>query len=468
MKLRALPLALLALGFVACTGGDDDGTDDNTNQPPQPRNVDPINGGGTSGGSINGVLTVFVIDADDQPVADADVLVLHKGEKFELKTDAEGRIDLNKDGLDKTLSLHVFKAGYEFTSAFGFDASVVTIAIDDGTEEEPGMPQVGTVTGTITGWDRLPANTMTSARVVQVGPVGQDVVDVMQKPRPGTVTIDDPDGTAFNLVINGSGDFPMWTDYSLELDTRAQKVIALGGLFDLPGQSFDVTHIGLIDVSVAQGAVVMQDIDLDNPVDQDLTLTTSGVPMLDNTAAIFAVEMADGALLPMPSSAYANGMGSARAPALSGDFADARYAAIFQASSMEFVGNDPESSAVAFARGTNQAFTFDALLAPPNAPTATGRTIGTMPVSGSQLTIIEVRNSDDDQSLWSVAIYGDAVGTVELPAVPAGLTDPLTGARILQATVANYGDVELNDVAFETLRDAPLATSATSRSEVSL
>lgn len=468
MKLRALPLALLALGFVACSGGDDDGTDDNTNMPPGPRNVSALPGGGTSGGAISGVLTVFVLDEDDQPIADADVIVLFKGENLALKTNAEGRIDLNKDGLDKSLSLHVFKDGYAFTSAFGFDASVVTIALDDGREEQLSDPLIGTVTGTITGWDRLPANTMTSARVVQVGPIGQDVVDVMQKARPGTVTIDDPDGTAYNLVINGSGNFPSWTDYSVELDTRAKQVIALGGLFDLPNQRFDVTHLGVIDVDVTEGAVVMQNIDLDNAVDQDLALTASGVPMLDNAVAIFAVELADGSLLPMPSSTYANGMGSAKAPALSGDFASARYAAIFQARSMEFVGEEPAKSAVAFARGTEKMYTFDALLAPPNPPTATGRTIGTMPVAGSQLTLLELRNEDDDQVLWTVAIYGDTLGTVELPAVPTGLVDPLTGARILQATVANYGSVELNDVAFESLTDAPLATSASSRSEVSL
>ncbi|MEQ8280591.1 MAG: hypothetical protein RMA76_14740 [Deltaproteobacteria bacterium] len=465
MKLRALGLALFASGFVACTGGgDDDGGDDNTNNTPQPRNVDPIAGGGTAGGSIDGVLTIFVLDEDDAPIADATVLVAD-GVDLSARTDAEGRVDFNDAALAKGVSVHIFKDGFEFSSAFGFDASVVTIVLDDGADVEPPMGQVGTVTGTITGWENLPANSATAARVAQISALGDDLADFMQAPRPGTATLMDPEGTPTNLVINGNDPFPMWTDYALRADTRAEKILAVSGLFDVPTQTFDITHIGIADAALTAGATVSANLALSNALDTELTITASNLPMLANDNALFAAEL-DGLLVPLSGGALDNGMRTGNGPALSGDFASARYVALLQFFSDDEVGDVAASTAFAIARGTDTSFTFDSVLSPPNAPTATGRMVGTSAVTGASVTIMDLRTAEDDKSLWNIVVFGGTDPTVALPAVPDGINDPLTGGRILEATVLDFGATNLNDVAFESLEEESLS-SASTRAEVS-
>lgn len=466
MNTRILPLCLLSLGLAACSGSGDDDTNIPPG-PPAPRNVDPIAGGGTSGGRIDGVLTVFVQDQDNMPIADADVLVVQDTARFIAKTDAEGRVDFNEPGIDGSLSLHIFKDGFQYNSIYGFDASVVTIALSDGVAEEPAAGLVGTVTGTITGWDNLPPNTMTAARVAQVEALGNDLDDVMQMARPGTVTPGDPDGTDYNTVINGTDPFPTWTDYSLRADTRASKVYALAGSYNLTTAAFEITHVGVADVTITEGQSSMANLALDNALDQELSVTTPGLPMLDSSVAFFGVTFTDEDItLPLAFGELTGTMATAQGPSLSGGLADAVYTVGVQVTSTETVKDEPKSSVVAIARGTGKTFTLENVLSPPAAPTVTGRTMGTMPVSGASLTVFDLRTSDDDKSLWNIIVLGDKT-TIEVPAVPDGLTDPLMGSRVLGASVLDFGDVDLNDTAFENLEDQVRSTAST-RAEVNL
>lgn len=468
MRKLLLPALITSVGLLACSGSDGDDDDGmNPSGPPAPRNVSPIPGGGTSGGPIQDVLTVFLLDEDDMPIQGGTILVLHKGEELKLESDAEGRVDFWKEsGLDSSLSVHAFADGYRFSSFYGGNASVLTINLDDGRPNDT-TPAVGTVTGTITGWDLLPANTMTSARVAQVGAVGEDLADVDQPPRPGTVTPTSPNGSPYNLAINGEAPFPMWSDYSLETDVAAERVFTSAGIFDTGTGEVTFSHVGVSGpVTVTDGETTMVDVEISHPLDQMVEVSAPNLTALDTQRALFGLRFGEkGPLLPLAFPALMGGSASANGPALTGNFSDALYLAGIQATSDEMVGDEPAKTVFALRTSDMTSFTFDALLTPPDPATATGRSISTNAVNGATVQLFEIIDSDE-RSHWEVVILGDAIPTVELPAVPAGLTDPLTGTRIIQAAALDLGDTDVNNAAFEDLEQS-VVSQAGSRVEVS-
>ena len=102
----------LVISLAAACGKDDEEPLAPAN--PDPRDVTAIAGGGTSGGSLDGVLTVFVHDHDGAPIESASVMV-GLAKPLVAQTDAKGRVDFWDEALKDAATIHVFAAGKPFS-----------------------------------------------------------------------------------------------------------------------------------------------------------------------------------------------------------------------------------------------------------------------------------------------------------------------------------------------------------------
>jgi hypothetical protein len=174
MRKTHLVLALSICLAAACGGGVDD--------------VQPavIPGGGVHDPGIDGVVHVFVVDADsDAPIAGATVRV----GATEGTTDAAGLLTVKDVSGPQTILARA--TGYAAQMWVGVDGANVTIPADRPTEATSRPPQAQ-LTGTITGWDALPAPPANHVRAALVTftqdpELGSNANDIMQPPPVGNL-----------------------------------------------------------------------------------------------------------------------------------------------------------------------------------------------------------------------------------------------------------------------------------------
>jgi hypothetical protein len=429
----ALVSLLLPLGLLACAEGSASppiAPGPGGPEVPDPRDVAPLPGGGTSGGDLDGVLTVFVLDPEDRPVAGARVLA---GD-LRAETDAEGRVDFHGSALSGSLDVHVFAEGYAYHSALGLDASVLTAAL------EPRRPSrrdvalgVGRVSGAVEGWHRLPAPTSGLARVVRVEAFGtRALAEVAQLQRPGSATIDDPDGLPANIAIDGAAPYPSWRDYALRLEVGARGLVAFGSTFD-PDRSPALVrqligiHTGL---DVADGDEISGvDIRLTHPLDRRVHVQGPHMDLSRRTASV-GLDLGAGRVAPLGGGpldrAHRLDVG---APRLVGELADAQYVATVHLSSAERVGDHPARETLGVRRGLRPELNLEDMLAPPSAPSLAGRTLAAPAPSEAELS--RVRISDEAGQLrWELWRLDPGAPAHTLPEVPEGFADGLPAGAL--------------------------------------
>jgi hypothetical protein len=265
----ARPLSLVFLAAAIGCGEDQEAPLGNPNPTPT---LAPIPGGGTSGGAINGAFTLFLIDSTDRPVEGAQIRVEVGNTTLEGTTNAAGRADF--EVAQGPVAVHAFKANYAYSSALGLGSRALTLELED----TGSTAAIGTVTGTVSGWDLLPALEQNKARVAVVSALGDDLAAVPQDPRPGTVTANDPEGSDSNVCLLGLPPFPRQRDYGLKLEVRAQALFVLGGSFSFAeSPPVTLTHVGIrtaLDVQEGQSRSG-HDVALTHALDQPLEIMSS-------------------------------------------------------------------------------------------------------------------------------------------------------------------------------------------------
>lgn len=423
MGMKSMYFLPLALSVAACGP---ESTITSSPDGPQPRDARATPGGGTKGGPITDALTVFVIDDSGEPVKGATVIIEHALGQSEKRTTAGGRVDFfGQDKLESAFATHVFHPDYRYASWIGANASVQTIVLAKPLDAETDPVSFETATGSITGWSRLKENTEQRTRLAAVFPIAAEpIVDAEQRPRPGTVMPDNPDGTDYNIAINGEDPFPSWPDYELRYDTRADRLAVYGGVWTLDADPpMEWTHIGL------SGETMGGDLELRHALDQQLDVVAP-----ETFEVTYGVDLGYSVLTLMD-----NG-----APSLFDDLADAEY--------LVSVRSDDEQSAVfAERRGRGTHFTFDRMLAPPGPVTAAARSIAAEPSDGASWHRYEIGKS------WQVTVFGDDSRSVTLPKTPDGIEDPLYGPVEVTVRAEDLGNVDLQEARFDEL--APLSTA---------
>src|SRR5688500_3590276 len=121
MRFFLSTVLLCSFGVTVTACGDDDDELTPGTGTPSPRMVDPTPGGGTAGGPIAKVLTVFVIDATGEPVSSAPIIVEHPKVSLAGKSDKMGRADFHHAALEGAADVHVFSSAHPFVSVAGID-----------------------------------------------------------------------------------------------------------------------------------------------------------------------------------------------------------------------------------------------------------------------------------------------------------------------------------------------------------
>lgn len=459
---RARPLGLMILAAAIGCGEDQEAPLGNPNPTPT---LAPIPGGGTAGGPINGAFTLFLIDSADRPVEGALIRVEARGATLEGTTNAQGRADFEAPSVQGLVAVHAFKSGYAYSSALGIGSRSLTLELEDTAP----TAMIGTVTGTVSGWELLPALTQDKARVAVVNALGDDLASVVQDPRPGSVTANDPNGTDPNVCLVGLPPYPRQRDYGLKVDVRAQALLVLGGSFSLAEDPpVTLTHVGIRSAVDAQAGQSRSghDVALTHAMDQPLEIISSAPRPtgFDEGLATFALQLAgDGPIAPLAVSPLNNGRGTSRGPLLDRDFAEASYLAALTYTSTTMVDGEPSQTVAAIGRGRERIYTFSTLIDAPGIPTQSGRSIGSTMVQGAGLYSISLR-APGGPVLWNVAIVGNP--EVTLPAVPAGLVDPIRGPLVVEVTAADLGGATLLNAKFRELA-SKIRASGSARARLS-
>jgi hypothetical protein len=464
-RCSALFFLSLGVGLSGCYLG----VDPTADGPRRPRNVAPTPGGGFDGGRLEGELTVFVLDHADAPVAGATVL-LDAGElKLSVITDAKGRADFFDRRLRGSVDVHAFARDQEWSSLYGFDASVVTFSLDPLSSAEE-LADFGTVTGTVGGLSQLPLPSDRVARVATVVPVGRALVEAEQPPRPGTVTPSSPDGSPSNVVVFGESPFPMWTDYSLRADTRATSLAVFGGTFILGDPPMLLmSHVGVksgLEVGASE-IVGGRSVTISHELKREVTVMASGAPALPVGEAFLGVELSDGGVVPLADRPLFAGTASARGPTLDGAFAKARYLVGVRFSSEAQVGDEPETTVYATLSGPTPSFAFRDLLVPVGRPSAAGRALAATPSRGAGVHLFRLTNETTGEELWEVMVRGDRLRSITLPPAPLGHADRLLGKLRLTVTALDVGAVDVGTIGFVEL-ERRVRSGSTSRADVEL
>jgi hypothetical protein len=437
--MRTLTLALAALALAAPACSDDGGGDPGT--PPA-----LIPGGGVHDPGIDGVVNVYVIDADsDQPIAGASVRV---GD-VELATDATGLATVTGVTGPQTV---LAKATAHATAAWvGVDGANVTIPLDRSPPDSSRPPQAQ-LTGSIEGWmtqpnpasDRVIIGLVTYAQDPELGARANQIA---QPPSMGTlppsacVRTAGP-ATACNWKLNARpGDIALGLTM-IEIDTR--------GTADPSDDATAVTGFAVRPITVVAGenqtGVMMPAAAVDSGVRPTADLGTPPAE-LPQVGAQIGLDLGARGVFRVP--LVDPTRGGAKVPSL----------AIAAGASYELIGVARETGGDAFAadsivirRGQTdpEALTVGPWLRPPGA-IATDRTMVSFTRSGTgALHVVELTNAGlgvEGRPVMSIAIF-DGSAQVALPTAFSPLpADPMT----LKVTALDVGGADLRDFEVDAL-----------------
>ncbi len=426
---------------------------------PPKRDLTPMPGGGTTGGPISNVLTVFVLDPQGEPVPRTLVRAELPFAGRNQLTDEDGRVDFFGKQYGELVALHVLDEAHQFASIYGLNASVLTVQLAPKTTTERAL-NATTVTGTVSGWSMLPRSTDSYARVGNVFAVGHDIADLEQSPRPGTVTPWNPEGTDSNLLVDGADPFPQWLDYKVVADRRASMLAVLAGGFDLNAEepTVEFTHLGFTKVEMRDDELNDQNLQISHALDQRLDIVLSETSTLSNHEVHFGIRLNDGTI-PLPT---VEGQGAA--PLLTDDLSNASYHTMVRFWSEDTLGGLPKAEQIAEQRGVETTFTYGPMLEPIEDARNAGLTIAARPATGASMHVFSLTDIEGQKQLWQIIRFGDSAAPIQLPELDKSKVR-LAQAQMLTITALDLGEMNLDDTRFDAL-DQQIRSLSRARAEV--
>jgi hypothetical protein len=455
LRSTLLPLSL-CVSLAACSGTP-------VSAPAMPHFIE---GGGLGDGPIAGTLFVYVADDDTRaPLSGASVRVGGSSDPnaCTATTDSTGLASFEKMTcalLAGKQSITASAAGYAPTTWIGVNATNVTMAIRAMT-----APPVdtATVTGTITGWDALPAPAAQHNTLGIVGysasPTASDATNnIAQGTRMvhamvGLVGADVP--FPANICVRGA----VADDCSWQLTTRtgAQAHYAIIVDQDTKGTTADSD-----DTFTAIGWAVKTGLSFDKGTtttgealtlltdDQMQAFTASFPPALTGFAflqAFPAIDLGDAGRISIVSPVLDATHTMTRVPKLEGPFAGAHYDLLAQ--SLIAKGQDqPSTLSWMHAVDPAQTVVAPAWTPPPTALMASGGTYSFGAVAGASVQGGELRTVAGKRA-WSITIF-DGTTSFTLPGVSP---DPLpTGPALFVASALVLDGFDPMNARFDDLR----------------
>ncbi len=442
--------------------------------PPEPH---IIPGGGIADGPIRGALGVYVIDEDTREVlssAAVRVGAADEQEPCEALTDSTGLARFQSSGgtpdgggasgcklLTKPVTLTVSATGHAPTTWIGCDASNVTIAL-----RAISAPALGraTVTGTIGGWDTLPAPALNHQRLALIGASSNpDLTDRGNNLEQGTRRLDVdiggniyPIDIASNVCVRNA----LVDDCNWVLTTHAGPQAHFAILLD---QDTKGTDDDSDDTTVITGWAIKTGLSfadgtttgaerLEMIADSDMqsfaATFASGPSGLDYVIAYPVLDLGtDGRItIILPTLDKTSMM--TRVPKLTGPLAGGHYDMIAAARDD---ATKALPSTLTWLRNVNPSATVavGSWLPPPTGIAMAGGRFSFTPVAGATLHGAELQTMDG-QRRWSITIFDDTTSFT----LPGLSPDPLPlGTIRFSVSALRIPGVDLKNVVFDDLAD---------------
>jgi hypothetical protein len=418
-----------------------------------------VPGGAIGGGHIDGYLNVYMTDTDSNAVIAGAEVQVNGGGACQAVTDATGLATFDPTScpaLKGPVTLDASASGYAPSTAIGVNGANVTMTLQATTRPAP--PQA-TVSGTIAGWDNLPAPS-TGHTVIGVVAASQtsNLGDLANNIAQGTRTVQVAGGlTTTTIAANSCVRNALVDDCNWQLAARtgAQAHFAIivdsydGGT---PNDSSDdvITLVGwalLRGLNLSDGQTVMNE-SLPMLAATDMQAVTASFPPLPAgmtyLAAYPAIELPSGegripAVFPVLSASAT----MSSIPKVTG----ASYDLLATAQPTK-TASHPQSLAWVHAFSPSSAATVPAWQLPPTGITASGTLYSFVPAPGATVHSAEFADGSGTR-LWSVTIFDGSTsfdstlvnpfpaGTGTVTLTVSGLTIPgvdLTNVQFMQAT----------------------------------
>jgi hypothetical protein len=454
---------LLGVASVAALGCGD------VSKPPGPR---LISGGGVGDGKIDGTLNVYVTDEDTRaPIQGASVRVGASADPApcEALTDSTGLAlfsGSNCPSLKGPVTLTASASGYAPSTWVGVNGVNLTMQVR-GTPRP--TPDTAMVTGTIAGWDTMPApatNHQTLALVAtsQSPDLGDYANDIPQ----GTRTIDVLGGlTTTDIPANVCVRSALADDCNWQLRTRTgpQAHFALIVDQDTKGttdQSDDTNTV--IGWAIKTGLTFAADASATDETltviaDADLQSFTASFPSLPAGMAYLAsypmLNLGTDGRIPIISPVLDLTHTTSRVPKPTGALAGATYDLLAQAQKSKTEG---APATLSLSHHVNAAATVavPTWLPAPTALSTAGGTFSFAAVAGASLHSAELQDSTGARA-WAITIF-DGSTSFTLPGLSP---DPLPlGTVKYQVSALAIPGIDLGNVSFEDAKDKVNAISS--------
>jgi hypothetical protein len=417
-----------------------------------------VPGGAIGGGAIDGYLNVYVTDGDSNAVI-AGAQVQLGGAACAATADATGLATFDPTTcpmLKGPVTLTAAAAGYAPSTAIGVDGANVTMTLQAKTRPAP--PQA-TVSGTIAGWDDLPAPASGHTLIGFVAASQtDDLGDLANNLAQGTRAVA-IGGTAVTTTIaaNSCARNALVDDCNWRLTTRTGPQAHFAVILDsfdngTPNDSSDdvTTVVGwalLTGLNLAAGQTASgESLPILGPGDmQPVTASFPPLPAgLTYLQAYPAVELPNGeGRIPVVFPTLTATNPTTSAPKVAG----ATYDLLATAQATKSAG---EPQTVAWVHGFSPAApaAVSAWQAPPTALSAAAPTYSFVPAPGATVHGVEFKDGNGNR-LWSVTIF-DGSTSFDASAAGAGaVLAPGTGTVTMVVTGLTIPGVDLTDVQFQ-------------------
>ncbi len=234
-------VAMMALVASGC-GEDPADLDTGTGTETDAGNYDDniVEGGGTEGGPIDGLLVIWFFDAaTGDPIQGTLVQVGDDAATGLTETaDENGRVVFQDASLSGPVNFHYMADGYTNTSVYGFNATYITIDTYPDDYLDP-APDTVEITGSVDGFDLVPTPAYDQIRFAIVG---------------HSLSLDDFYSGEYDDLEQDEGDLPsnmiaegIQDTFTLEAHNRKGTLYALAGLLTFLGEddvAMELIHLG--------------------------------------------------------------------------------------------------------------------------------------------------------------------------------------------------------------------------------
>ena len=201
-----------------------------------------IEGGGTAGGPIDGLLVIwFFDDPSGEPIEGVQVMVGDSAaDALVGTTDADGRVVFEDESLAGPVAVHGYAEGYALTTLAGLDATYLTVQPEPA-DYEPAVGDPIVLGGNVSGFDAIPGPGSPSELKIAFVAHGLPR-EAAQSGDYEEIEQEEVDDKPVNLVIPALGG----DGFEIAVHPHTGALYAFGGLLDFDTFELELTHLGAL------------------------------------------------------------------------------------------------------------------------------------------------------------------------------------------------------------------------------